>query len=79
MRRQNLVDKQAKPVKGLRFIIKNRAGRDSSGTVSVRHRGHRSKRYYRVIDFKRDKKDIPATVLRIEKDPFRNSLIALVK
>jgi len=79
MNKQNLIDKKAKLVKSLRFILKNRAGRDSSGTVSVRHRGHRSKRYYRIIDFKRDKKDIPATVLRIEKDPYRNSLIALVK
>lgn len=60
-------------------ILKKHAGRDSSGTISVRHRGTRHKRYYRTVDFRRDKRDVPATVLRIETDPNRNAHIALVE
>ncbi len=74
-----IVDKKAKPVKKLRVILKKHSGRDNSGQVSVRHQGGRQKRYYRIIDFKRDKKDIEAEVIRIEKDPNRNAFIALVK
>ncbi len=68
-----------KPEKSLTYILGKHAGRDSSGTVSVRHRGTRHKRYYRMIDFRRDKRDMPATVLRIERDPNRNAHIALVE
>ncbi len=73
------VDKKAKPEKSLIKILKKHAGRDSTGSVSVRHRGSRQKRYYRIIDFKRDKRDIRGEVLRIEKDPNRNAFIALIK
>lgn len=65
--------------KSLLKILKKHSGRDNSGTVSVRHRGARQKRYYRMIDFKRDKREIEGVVIRIEKDPNRNSLIALIK
>lgn len=67
------------PEKSLIEILKKHSGRDSSGKVSVRHQRGRQKRYYRIIDFKRDKKDIEATVLRIEYDPNRNAHIALVE
>jgi len=74
-----IVDKKAKPEKSLIKILKKHSGRDNSGRISVRHKGGRQKRYYRIIDFKRDKRDIKAKVLRIEKDPNRNCFIALVK
>lgn len=77
--KKEIVDKKAKPEKKLRVILKKHSGRDNSGQVSVRHQGGRQKRYYRIIDFKRDKKDIEAEVVRIEKDPNRNAFIALVK
>lgn len=67
------------PVKGLTSILKKHSGRDWTGSVSVRHQGGRQKRYYRHIDFKRDKKDMVAVVERIEYDPNRNANIALVK
>lgn len=59
----------------LKKILKKRSGR-SKGKVLVRHQGGRSKRFLRVIDFKRDKKDIWATVEAIEYDPNRNADIA---
>ncbi|MGB9707449.1 MAG: 50S ribosomal protein L2 [Microgenomates group bacterium] len=74
-----IVDKKAKPVKKLIKILKKHSGRDWTGSISVRHRGGRQKRYYRIIDFKRDKRDMEAEVVRIEKDPNRNAFIALVK
>ncbi len=67
-----------KPEKSLVRILKKKAGR-SHGSISVRHKGGGSKKYYRVIDFKRDKFDISATVETIEYDPNRNARIALVK
>lgn len=66
-----------KPEKSLTLRLKNRAGR-SYGKVSVRHKGGRSGRQYRVIDFKRSKRDIPARVESIEYDPYRSAFIALV-
>jgi len=74
-----VVDKKAEPQKSLIKILKKHSGRDNSGKISVRHQGGRQKRYYRIIDFRRDKKDIKAKVLRIEKDPNRNCFIALVE
>ncbi|MEK7633295.1 MAG: 50S ribosomal protein L2 [Patescibacteria group bacterium] len=73
------LSKKIKPVKNLMVILKKRSGRDNSGQISVRHQGGRQKRFYRIIDFKRDKRDMEAKVVRIEKDPNRNSFIALVK
>jgi len=74
-----MVNKKAQPEKSLIKILKKHSGRDNSGQISVRHKGGRQKRYYRIIDFKRDKRDIEAKVIRIEKDPNRNSFIALVE
>ena len=64
--------------KGLKIMIGRRGGRDSGGRVSVRHRGGGSKRFWRKIDFKRDKKDIAGLVEALEYDPLRNVEIALV-
>lgn len=69
----------SKPDKKLSVILKKKSGRDNTGTISVRHQGGRQKRYYRIIDFKRNKKDISGEVVQIEFDPNRNSHIALVK
>ena len=54
-------------------------GRNSYGRITVRHRGGANKRKYRIIDFKRDKAGIPATVIAIEYDPNRSAHIALVE
>jgi len=57
---------------------KNMAGRNAQGKISVRHQGGGAKKKVRVVDFRRDKFDIPATVAAIEYDPGRNARIALV-
>lgn len=67
------------PEKGLIEILKKHSGRDSTGTISVRHQGKRQKRYYRKIDFKRNKRDGFAIVETVEYDPNRNAHIALVR
>ena len=73
------VDKKAKPERSLVESLKKNAGRNSYGHITVRHRGGGNKRKYRVIDFKRQKLDMPATVQRIESDPNRSAFIALIK
>ena len=73
------IDKHAKPQKELVEVIKKNAGRNSYGRITVRHQGGGNKRKYRIIDFKRDKTDMPATVLRFEYDPNRSANIALVE
>ena len=73
------VDKKAKPERSLVETLKKHAGRNSYGHITVRHHGGGNKRKYRIIDFKRDKMDMPATVLRLEYDPNRSAFIALVK
>lgn len=75
----NFLDKKAQPVKKLITILKKHSGRDNKGRISVRHQGGRQKRYYRIIDFKRDKTNMEGEVLRVEKDPNRNCFIALIK
>jgi large subunit ribosomal protein L2 len=67
------------PEKKLITILKKHSGRNNQGKLTVRHQGGRQKRYYRIIDFKRDKRDTEATVLRIEYDPNRTVNIALVE
>ncbi len=67
-----------KPEKSLIKILKNHAGRNNKGNITVRGRGGRVKRFYRIIDFKRDKRGIPAVVKAIEYDPNRSANIALV-
>ena len=67
------------PEKSLITILKKKAGRNSQGKITVRHRGGGHKRYYRLIDFKRDKRDIPGTVVALEYDPNRSANIALIQ
>ncbi|HOE55997.1 MAG TPA: 50S ribosomal protein L2 [Bacillota bacterium] len=69
---------KSKPEKSLVEIIKSKAGRNNYGKITVRHQGGGHKRQYRVIDFKRNKIDIPATVASIEYDPNRSANIALL-
>ena len=73
------VDKKAKPERSLVETLKKNAGRNSYGHITVRHKGGGNKRKYRVIDFKLQKLDMPATVQRIEYDPNRSAFIALIK
>ena len=73
------VDKKAKPERSLVETLKKNAGRNSYGHITVRHRGGGNKRKYRIIDFKRQKLDMFATVERIEYDPNRSANIALIK
>src|SRR5215210_3288993 len=66
------------PEKGLVEKVHHTAGRNRQGRRSMRYLGGGHKKMYRVIDFKRDKKDIPAAVKTIEYDPNRSAFIALV-
>ena len=63
----------------LKFILKKQSGRDQTGKVAVRHQGGRQKRFMRVVDFKRDKFNIPGIIVGIEYDPNRSSDLALVQ
>jgi large subunit ribosomal protein L2 len=74
----SILTKHTKPEKSLTEGRKERAGRDSNGRISVRHKGGGHKRLYRIVDFKRDKIGIPGTVATIEYDPNRSANIALV-
>jgi large subunit ribosomal protein L2 len=66
------------PEKSLLRIVKKTGGRNANGRITSRRRGGGHKRYYRIIDFKRDKDGIPATVAAIEYDPNRSARIALL-
>ena len=66
------------PEKSLTYTLKKNAGRNNRGCITVRHQGGGTRHKYRVIDFKRNKDDIPATVKTIEYDPNRTANIALV-
>ncbi len=68
-----------KPEKSLTVGMHRKAGRNNYGRITVRHRGGGTKRLYRVIDFKRQKLNVPATVQAIEYDPFRTARIALLQ
>ena len=67
------------PEKSLLVSIKKNAGRNSYGRITVRHRGGGNRKKYRIIDFKRERFDCPATVQTLEYDPNRSAFIALVK
>ncbi len=69
---------RSKPEKSLTQPLHKKAGRNARGVITVRHRGGGHKRKYRIIDFKRDKFGIPATVSTIEYDPNRSARIALL-
>jgi len=70
--------KKTRPEKALLKIKKSSGGRNVNGRVTTRHRGGGHKRYYRIIDFKRDKDGVPAKVAAIEYDPNRSARIALL-
>ena len=67
------------PEKSLLGVIKKHAGRNSYGRITVRHHGGGNRVKYRIIDFKRDKIGMPATVMTLEYDPNRSAFIALVQ
>jgi large subunit ribosomal protein L2 len=69
---------KSKPERSLIRPLRRKGGRDFTGTISVRHQGGGARRHLRVIDFKRDKLDIPAKVAAIEYDPNRSARIALL-
>ena len=66
------------PEKSLTTDMRKRAGRNFSGRITVRHQGGGAKRKYRIIDFKRNKDDVPGKVFSIEYDPNRSANIALI-
>ena len=66
------------PEKSLIEILPKHSGRNAQGRLTVRHQGGRQKRYYRKIDFKRNKPGVPAKVATIEYDPNRSARIALL-
>ncbi len=70
---------KTEPERSLIEPLKKHAGRNNQGRITVRHRGGGNKRYYRIIDFKRDKRGIPARVVAIEYDPNRTARIALLQ
>ena len=78
-----LVDRSSlwkgRPVKGLTEGLTGKGGRNNHGRITARRRGGGHKRLYRVVDFKRLKMDMPATIERIEYDPNRSAFIALVR
>lgn len=69
---------RVRPERSLTEILKKHSGRNQQGRLTVRHQGGRSKRYFRKIDFKRDKYGVPAKVATIEYDPNRTARIALL-
>jgi large subunit ribosomal protein L2 len=82
MRFRTTIDKQElsteRPLKRLTESKQRISGRNNKGRLTIRHRGGGHKRLYRIIDFRRDKRGIPATVASLEYDPNRSALIALL-
>lgn len=76
---KELEPKNKKPEKSLTVPLKKKGGRNVHGHVTSRHRGGGHKRKYRIIDFKRDKSDMPAKIISIEYDPNRSANIALLE
>ena len=70
---------KVEPEKSLLAPLNKKAGRNSYGRITIRHRGGGNRRKYRIIDFKRNKFDVPGTVLTLEYDPNRSAHIALVQ
>jgi large subunit ribosomal protein L2 len=69
---------KTRPEKSLTVRLKKHAGRNNQGKITTRHRGGGAKRAYRIIDFKRNKPNVPARVAAIEYDPNRSARIALL-
>ena len=70
---------KVEPERSLLEPLKHNAGRNNTGRITVRHHGGGNRTKYRVIDFKRNKVDVPATVLTLEYDPNRTAFIALIQ
>ena len=70
---------KVEPEKKLLVTLKKNSGRNNTGRITVRHKGGGCRKKYRIIDFKRDKVGMPATVLTLEYDPNRSAHIALVQ
>jgi large subunit ribosomal protein L2 len=68
-----------RPEKKLTELLQKHSGRNNAGRITVRHQGGRHKRYYRIIDFKRDKRDMEGVIKTIEYDPNRNVDVCLVE
>ena len=69
---------KATPEKSLTVTLKKNSGRNNQGKITTRHQGGRVKRKYRIIDFKRNKLNVPGVVASIEYDPNRTANIALI-
>jgi large subunit ribosomal protein L2 len=69
---------KSSPERSLIYIRREHAGRNSYGRITVRHRGSGNRGYIRIVDFKRDKRDIPAKIAAIEYDPNRTARLALL-
>src|SRR6056297_678160 len=78
-----LIDRSAlwkgRPVKSLTEGLTSKGGRNNTGRITMRRRGGGVKKLYRIVDFKRRRDDVPATVERIEYDPNRTAFIALIR
>lgn len=70
---------KGRPVKSLTQGLSSKGGRNNTGRITMRRRGGGVKRLYRIVDFKRRKYDVPATVERVEYDPNRTAFIALIR
>lgn len=78
MRVSKLLTKK-EPEKKLLLFLKRKAGRGSSGRITVRHRGGGAKRLYRIVDFGQAKFNMPAKVIALEYDPYRTAFLALLQ
>lgn len=74
-----ITDRKKRPEKSLTVRLKKKGGRNNQGKITARHRGGGARKIYRIIDFKRRKDGVPATVTHIEYDPNRSARIALLK
>ena len=70
---------KGRPVKSLTEGLTKHGGRNNTGRITMRRKGGGAKRLYRIVEFKRNKMDVAATVERIEYDPNRTAFIALIK
>src|SRR5512141_1112685 len=69
---------KSEPERSLIISPRNTGGRDTTGRITIRHRGGGNRRYIRIVDFKREKYNIPAKVAAIEYDPGRTARLALL-
>ena len=75
----DITDKKKKPEKALVVRLRKTSGRNNQGKITARHRGGGARKMYRIIDFRRTKDGVPATVVSVEYDPNRTARIALIE